>query len=81
MIKPIGKYLVDLRKVEEALPEKDRIVGINKYTLNGIISESDNSKIYYVMNNVANVPFAIKVVRKEKYIQEPLLLKKAIAAV
>lgn len=54
---------------------------MNKYTLSGIISESDNSKIYYALNNVANVPFAIKAVKKSKYMKSPILLKKAIAAI
>lgn len=40
VVRPMGKYLVDLRKVEECLPIADRVYGIDKYTINGLISET-----------------------------------------
>ena len=64
VVRPMGKYLVDLRKVEESLPVADRVYGLEKYTISGLIAESEICKIYYVLNNVTNIPLAMKSVRK-----------------
>ena len=64
VVRPMGKYLVDLRKVEESLLVADRVYGLEKYTISGLIAESEICKIYYLLNNVTNIPFAMKSVRK-----------------
>lgn len=71
--------MIDLRKMAQI--DEFNKGDIKKYTFFDLLGEGEHGKTYYTVHTVTKLPYAVKSCRKENYIKNPELLKKAITAI